>query len=200
MEQDIGKTFEVLNQQVKELAAIYHQAVSRYVISDNEFWVWYALLLVDADLSQQNICEMWSLPKQTVNSVISGMVKKGYVELEAIPGTKNKKIMMILKEYKIFHPGLFCQIRPELRDKLQRVKCLFQIHVILVVFIVRERRISLNPIHVFRTNCPRLAIPFLTIRSPMHEKTEFQILPLFQFHLYRRVLLLIIFHTFVLGL
>ncbi len=95
MEQDIGKTFEVLNQQVKELAAIYHQAVSRYGISDNEFWVWYALLLVDADLSQQNICEMWSLPKQTVNSVISGMVKKGYVELEAIPGTKNKKIIRL---------------------------------------------------------------------------------------------------------
>ena len=64
-------------------------------ISDNEFWVWYALRLVDADLSQQNICEMWSLPKQTVNSVISGMVKKGYVELEAIPGTKNKKIIRL---------------------------------------------------------------------------------------------------------
>ena len=115
-----------------------------------------------------------------------------------IPHTKT--IMMLRREYKIFHPGLFCQISPIFRVKLHRIKRLLQIHVIPVIFIIRNYRVPLNPIYIFRANCPRLAIPFLTIRSPMHEKTEFQILPLFQFHLYRRVLLLIIFHTFVLGL
>ena len=102
--------------------------------------------------------------------------------------------------HRAFHPGLFCQISPIFRVKLHRIKRLLQIHVIPVIFIIRNYRVPLNPIYIFRANCPRLAIPFLTIRSPMHEKTEFQILPLFQFHLYRRVLLLIIFHTFVLGL
>ena len=113
---------------------------------------------------------------------------------------RKKTIMMLRREYKIFHPGLFCQISPIFRVKLHRIKRLLQIHVIPVIFIIRNYRVPLNPIYIFRANCPRLAIPFLTIRSPMHEKTEFQILPLFQFHLYRRVLLLIIFHTFVLGL
>lgn len=95
MEQELKKTFEVINQQIKELTAIYHQAVSRYGISDNEFWVWYALLAMDGEQSQQSICEMWSLPKQTVNSVVSVMMKNGHIYLETIPGTRNKKVIRL---------------------------------------------------------------------------------------------------------
>lgn len=102
MDQEVKKTLKILNQQVKELTAIYHQAASKYGISDNEFWVWYTLLLMDGEQSQQSICEMWSLPKQTVNSVVSGMIKKGHIYLETIPGTRNKKVIRMTaagKEY-----------------------------------------------------------------------------------------------------
>ncbi len=95
MEQEIKTVLETINQQVKELSAFYHRAASRYNISGNEFWVWYALLVLDGEQSQQSICEMWSLPKQTVNSVISSMVKKGHVYLEVIPGTRNKKVIRL---------------------------------------------------------------------------------------------------------
>ncbi|BFK27142.1 MAG: hypothetical protein E6124_05105 [Blautia producta] len=43
MNQEIKRTLEIMNQRVKEMTAIYHHAVSQYGISDNEFWVWYAL-------------------------------------------------------------------------------------------------------------------------------------------------------------
>ena len=45
---------------------------------------------------------MWSLPKQTVNSVVSGMIKKGHVYLETIPGTRNKKVIRLTEEGKRF--------------------------------------------------------------------------------------------------
>ena len=114
-----------------------------------------------------------------------------------IPHTKT--IVMFRGKHEILHSCLFCQISPIPRIKLHRIKCLLQIHVIPVIFIIRNRRVPLDPIYIFRTNSPRFTIPFLAIRSPVHEKTEFQILPLFQFCFYRRVLLLIIFHTLVLS-
>lgn len=95
MQQESKKLFEIFNQQFKELNAVYHRAASKHNISDNEFWVWYALLALEGEPSQQSICEMWSLPKQTVNSVVSGMIKKGHVYLETIPGTRNKKVIRL---------------------------------------------------------------------------------------------------------
>lgn len=84
---------ETLNQQIKELTSIYHQAAARSGISDNEFWVWYTLLVMNQEYSQQDICDIWSLPKQTVNSVVANLVKKSFVLLEMVPGTHNRKMI-----------------------------------------------------------------------------------------------------------
>lgn len=102
LSEDINMQIQALNQQFKELAAIYHQAAMKCGISDSEFWVLYALLVLDAEYSQQDICDRWSLPKQTVNSVITNLVKKGYVFLEIIPGTRNKKIIRLTQTGKEF--------------------------------------------------------------------------------------------------
>lgn len=82
---------EVINQQIKELVRIYRTAVSHSGISDNEFWIWYALVNMDAEFTQQDICGLWSLSKQTVNTIITHMVQKGYVTLDVIQGTRNRK-------------------------------------------------------------------------------------------------------------
>lgn len=91
MTETLKKQIEAMNQQIKELAALYRNAAGRSGVSDNEFWVWYALLVLGGEYSQQDICELWSLPKQTVNSVINGLAKRGLVSLEAVPGTRNRK-------------------------------------------------------------------------------------------------------------
>lgn len=51
--------------------------------------------LAESEPSQQSICEMWSLSKQTVNSIIYSMKRKGLVYLERIPHTRNKKIIRL---------------------------------------------------------------------------------------------------------
>lgn len=102
MNKETKKQLETLNQQMKEITAVYHYSAIKFGISDSEFWVLYALLVLDGEYSQQDICEMWSLPKQTVNSVIRNMVKKGYVFLETIPGTRNRKIIRLTEDGKAF--------------------------------------------------------------------------------------------------
>ena len=98
MKSERRKIFEAINRQLKMLSAIYHQDANQHGISDTELWIWYALFTLDGDQSQQSICDLWSLPKQTVNSVVSGMIKKGYVYLESVPGTRNKKAICLTEE------------------------------------------------------------------------------------------------------
>lgn len=102
MNEQIKKQQGILNQQEKELTAIYHSAAIKYGISDSELWVWYALLVWGGEYSQQDICDIWSLPKQTVNSVITNLIKKGYVFLETVPGTRNRKIIRLTEAGKAF--------------------------------------------------------------------------------------------------
>lgn len=95
---NIKKQVEVINQQLKELVGIYRGAVSHLNISDNEFWIWYSLIMMDGEYSQQDICNMWSFSKQTVNTIIAHFVKKELITLEIVPGTRNRKIIRLTEE------------------------------------------------------------------------------------------------------
>lgn len=91
MENKAREHLEIINQQIKELVGVYRSIVSRSGISENEFWIWYTLIVMEGEYSQQDICSTWSLSKQTVNTIITHMVQKEYAVLEVIPGTRNKK-------------------------------------------------------------------------------------------------------------
>ena len=91
---------ELLNKQIKELIGIYRNTVKDLDISESEFWIWYTLVAVEGEHTQQDICAMWSLPKQTVNTVITHMRLKKYAYLENVPGTRNHKIIRLTDEGK----------------------------------------------------------------------------------------------------
>jgi len=102
MNDKIKNQLGILKQQEKELSALYRHIAIKFGISDNEFRVLYALMISNGEYTQQGISSMWSLPKQTVNSVIANLTKKGYVYLEAIPGTRNRKIIRLTDAGKEF--------------------------------------------------------------------------------------------------
>lgn len=97
---------EMVIQQFKELTAVYRNAISYTGISENEFWIWYTLIFSDAEYSQQDICSIWSLPKQTVNNIITHMVKKELAILEVIPGTRNQKIIRLTEQGRKYGTGI----------------------------------------------------------------------------------------------
>lgn len=84
-----------INQKIKELNSLYHIAAGKSGIADGEVCIWSILLNAEENYSQQDLCDLLSLPKQTVNSLISSLTKKGYVILEHIPGTRNRKIIRL---------------------------------------------------------------------------------------------------------
>lgn len=110
MDNAIKEQLEIFNQQMKELTGIYKSAVSNLNISENEFWIWYALINMEDELSQQDICDIWSFSKQTVNTIVSHMVKDGYATLEVVPGTRNRKNIHLTKKGKDFGEDLIIPI------------------------------------------------------------------------------------------
>ncbi len=95
MEMNIKEQLELINQQIKEAVGIYRDAVCDIGISENEFWVWYALVIIGGEYAQQDLCGLWSMSKQTINTIIAHMVQAGYVILETVPGSRNRKIIRL---------------------------------------------------------------------------------------------------------
>lgn len=52
--------------------------------------------------SQQDLSSLLSLSKQTINSIVSNLVKKGYVYLETLAGTRNRKLIHLTEAGKTY--------------------------------------------------------------------------------------------------
>lgn len=97
---------EKLNQLEKGMVALYRQVAARMGVSDTEFWVLYGLFIQGGSCTQLEICDLWSLPKQSVNSAVSGLVHKGIVRLEPDPKNRSRKHILWTQE------GMdFCRVR-----------------------------------------------------------------------------------------
>ena len=110
MNTNTKEQLELVNQQLKEMAGIYRKAISRCEISENEFWIWYTLIMMDGEYAQQDICRMWSLSKQTVNTIIMRMVQDTFAQLETVPGTRNKKVIRLTQKGCEYGKGLVMPI------------------------------------------------------------------------------------------
>lgn len=66
-------------------------AYKQFGISDSSLGVLYTLLDAEAPCSQYDLCSEWSIPKQTINTAVAALQKKGVAFLSPIPGTRNKK-------------------------------------------------------------------------------------------------------------
>ena len=100
MDDKVRAMIDVINHKIKELNSLYHMAANKSDISDGEVDIWSALLNTEEELSQQDLCERLFLSKQTINSLVSGMVKKGFVFLEHSPGSRNRKIIHLTEDGK----------------------------------------------------------------------------------------------------
>ena len=98
MNDELKKQIDVINQRLKELDSLYHIVAVKSGISDGEISVWSMLLTTDKEYSQQDLCELLFLSKQTINSIISGLIKKGYIFLEHVSGTRNRKVIRLSDE------------------------------------------------------------------------------------------------------
>lgn len=86
------------NRQFNECNALYHAAAQRCGLSDAAFWMLYALVTSCEPLTQNRIAADWGIPKQTLNSAVAAMVKKGLLALCPGKGAYSGKIVTLTAE------------------------------------------------------------------------------------------------------
>jgi len=102
MEQTVKSLNMAINQIDKRLDEQYRLWSVHWGISDPALWVLYVLCETDDTYTQQDLANMWSYPKQTVNFTISKLQQKGYLRLEQIASARNSKAIRLTEEGRAF--------------------------------------------------------------------------------------------------
>ena len=89
---------DTINRRFDECNALYHTMAQRCGLSDAAFWTLYALYTAAEPLTQNRISIEWAIPKQTLNSAVAAMAKKGFVALCPGKGAHSGKIVTLTDE------------------------------------------------------------------------------------------------------
>lgn len=84
-----------INRQFTECNALYHVVAQQCGLSDAAFWTLYALYTNPEPQTQNRIAAEWGLPKQTLNSAVAAMAKKGLVALCPGKGAHSGKLVTL---------------------------------------------------------------------------------------------------------
>ena len=94
----MSKFADYLNEialQEKQFDALYRMVGSRFELPECPMWILYYLASSEALLSQQDLIEKMLFPKQTINSAVMYLAKRGWIELRMVPSTRNRKNILL---------------------------------------------------------------------------------------------------------
>lgn len=102
MDGRLQQQLQVLNRLYKESDHIYSSLASKLGMTDTTFWVLYAIVHSEQALTQNDLCSDFFFPVQTIHSAINNLRGDGLVELQVIPGTRNRKAILLTEKGKDF--------------------------------------------------------------------------------------------------
>lgn len=79
----------------KDCNIMYEEWSKEQGLSSNGVFVLYAFHESDGPCTQKMISEKWSIPKQTVNTILKDFQKKGYVQVTASQEDKRNKLVCL---------------------------------------------------------------------------------------------------------
>ncbi len=91
----IQKCLAEIAKQEKQFHALYRNVGATFGLPDCAMWVLYYLAISKEVITQQKLTELMMFPKQTINSAVTNLANKEYVELQVIAGTRNKKKIVL---------------------------------------------------------------------------------------------------------
>lgn len=94
MKQDTLDALARISTNEKLFNSLYREASTRFALPDGRMWILYFLIFSEDEVTQLDIAERMLLPKQTVNSAAASLAEAGYIELEKLPGSKRKKLIL----------------------------------------------------------------------------------------------------------
>lgn len=102
MNDQLQQQLQVLNRLYKESDHIYSRLASKLGMTDTAFWILYAIVHSEEPLTQNDLCSDFFFPVQTIHSAINNLRKDALVELQVIPGTRNRKAILLTEKGKTF--------------------------------------------------------------------------------------------------
>ncbi|WP_349670957.1 MarR family transcriptional regulator [Lacrimispora sp.] len=110
MKQNLQQQLNTLKRLYKESDDLYRGIASKFGITDTAFWILYAISHTEGDCTQNDLCNNWFYPVQTINSSVSKLQKEGLVRLETIPGTRNRKRILLTEAGEQFTERIISKI------------------------------------------------------------------------------------------
>lgn len=98
----LKQQLQILNRLYKESDHIYTKLASKLGITDTTFWVLHAIAHSKEPMTQNDLCSDLFFPVQTVHSAINKLRKDELLELQVIPGTRNRKAILLTEKGKSF--------------------------------------------------------------------------------------------------
>lgn len=102
MDTNLEQQLQVLNRLYKESDHIYSKLATKLGMTDTTFWVLYAVAHSEEPMTQNDLCNDFFFPVQTINSAINNLKKNGLLELQVIPGTRNRKAIILTEKGQTF--------------------------------------------------------------------------------------------------
>ena len=102
MDDRLQQQLQVLNRLYKESEHVYSSLASKLGMTDTAFWVLYAVTHAEGPMTQNDLCGGFFFPVQTIHSAIGKLHGDGLLELQVIPGTKNRKAIILTEKGKAF--------------------------------------------------------------------------------------------------
>ena len=86
----------------KKIDELYHKIAIKMGVSDSVMWTLYCLCEKDKTHTQNTVAERMGVPKQTINSAISRLLKDGLICLEKLSIAGNNKQILLTEQGKAF--------------------------------------------------------------------------------------------------
>ncbi|MDR1642983.1 MAG: MarR family transcriptional regulator [Clostridiales bacterium] len=96
-----------------ETDALYSQFAKASGITGTTFWILYCIRQSEENITQTDISQQWSIPKQTLNSSLRELAKKNLITLTELESDRRSKLVALTEEGKLFsekHVDPICKI------------------------------------------------------------------------------------------
>lgn len=81
---------------------MYDDRAKEQGLSSSSALILYSLYEAKEKCTQKSISQMWSIPKQTVNTILKDFSANGYIELSTDKEDKRNKLIMLTPEGKAY--------------------------------------------------------------------------------------------------
>lgn len=95
----------------RESIIVYEDWAKQQGLSDNIVMVMDSIFNTPKNCTPSCICHKWFIPKQTVNSILRDLEKKGYITLLPHPNDKRNKIIQMTKNGEVFIGDIVSKLR-----------------------------------------------------------------------------------------